>query len=53
MATDDTTFADPVVAFGVNGHEYFVHPYEVGARKAKQMLFTGEALTAVEAIGWA
>jgi enoyl-CoA hydratase len=49
VAADDTTFADPVVAFGVNGHEFFVHPYEVGARKAKQMLFTGEPLTAAEA----
>jgi enoyl-CoA hydratase len=49
IAADDAEFMDPVVAFGVNGHEYFVHPYEVGARKAKQMLFTGEALTAAEA----
>ena len=49
VCSEDATFADPVVAFGVNGHEYFVHPYEVGARKAKQMLFTGEALTAAEA----
>lgn len=49
VAADDASFADPVVAFGVNGHEYFVHPYEVGARKAKQMLFTGEALSAQEA----
>jgi enoyl-CoA hydratase len=49
VAADDATFADPVVAFCVNGHEYFVHPYEVGARKAKQMLVTGEPLTAAEA----
>ncbi len=49
VAAEDASFADPVVAFGVNGHEYFVHPYEVGARKAKQMLFTGEALSAQEA----
>ena len=49
IAAEDAQFSDPVVAFGVNGHEYFVHPYEVGARKAKQMLFTGEALSAAEA----
>jgi enoyl-CoA hydratase len=49
VAADDAQFSDPVVAFGVNGVEYFVHPYEVGARKAKQMLFTGEALSAAEA----
>ncbi len=49
IAADDATFADPVVAFGVNGHEYFTHPFEVGSRKAKQMLFAGEAMTAAEA----
>jgi enoyl-CoA hydratase len=46
VAADDAEFSDPVVAFGLNGHEYFVHPWEVGARQAKQMLFTGDAITA-------
>ncbi|MBW2315143.1 MAG: enoyl-CoA hydratase [Deltaproteobacteria bacterium] len=49
VAAEDAEFSDPVVAFGVNGGEYFAHPWEVGARKAKEMLFTGEALTAAEA----
>ncbi|MEZ5375751.1 MAG: enoyl-CoA hydratase [Acidimicrobiales bacterium] len=49
ICADDATFSDPVVAFGVNGHEYFTHPYEVGARLAKEMLFTGRAITAEEA----
>ena len=49
VASEDSTFADPVVAFGVNGVEYFAHPWEVGARKAKEMLFTGEPITALEA----
>ncbi|WP_377267450.1 enoyl-CoA hydratase [Peterkaempfera sp. SMS 1(5)a] len=49
VAADNATFSDPVSAFGVNGIEYFVHPWEVGARKAKEMLFTGEPLTAREA----
>ena len=49
IASDDARFSDPVVAFGVNGVEYFAHPWEVGVRKAKEMLFTGEALTADEA----
>lgn len=49
VASDDATFSDPVVAFGVNGVEYFAHPWEVGVRKAKEMLFTGEALSAEEA----
>lgn len=50
VAADDTQFSDPVVAFGVNGHEYFVHPWELGHRKAKELLFTGESLTAEEAL---
>lgn len=49
IASDDASFSDPVVAFGVNGVEYFAHPWEVGVRKAKEMLFTGEAISAEEA----
>jgi len=49
VASEDAEFSDPVVAFGVNGHEFFVHAYEVGHRKAKEMLFTGEAIGAAEA----
>lgn len=49
IAADDATFSDPVVAFGVNGVEYFAHPWEMGARKAKEILFTGDSLTAHEA----
>jgi enoyl-CoA hydratase len=49
IAADDATFSDPVVAFGVNGVEYFAHPWELGVRKAKEMLFTGEAVGAEEA----
>lgn len=48
VASEDAEFSDPVVAFGVNGHEFFVHAWEVGHRKAKEMLFTGEAITAAE-----
>ena len=49
VASDDATFSDPVVAFGVNGVEYFAHPWEVGVRKAKEMLFTGQSISAAEA----
>jgi enoyl-CoA hydratase len=49
VCSEDATFADPVVAFGVNGHEYFTHPFEAGARLAKEMLFTGRPITADEA----
>ena len=52
IAADDAMFSDPVVAMGVNGVEYFNHPWEVGPRKAKEMLFTGEWLTAQEAHQW-
>jgi len=50
VCSDDATFADPVVALGMNGHEYFTHPFEMGARMAKEMLFTGRAFTADEAL---
>jgi enoyl-CoA hydratase len=49
VCSEDATFADPVVAFGVNGHEYFTHAFEAGARLAKEMLFTGRPITADEA----
>ncbi len=49
VASDDATFSDPVVAFGVNGVEYFAHAFELGPRRAKELLFTGEAMGADEA----
>lgn len=49
IAADDALFSDPVVGFGVNGVEYFGHPWEFGARKAKELLFTGDWVTAAEA----
>ena len=49
VAAENAQFSDPVVTFGVNGVEYFAHAWEVGARKAKEMLFTGESLGAYEA----
>ena len=49
IAADDAVFSDPVVGMGVNGVEYFAHPWEFGARKAKELLFTGDWVTADEA----
>ena len=34
VASEDATFSDPVVAFGVNGVEYFAHAFEFGQRQA-------------------
>jgi enoyl-CoA hydratase len=49
IAAEDAKFTDPVVALGVNGVEYFAHPWEMGARKAKELLFTGGVIEAEEA----
>lgn len=49
IASDDATFVDPVLAMGVCGVEYFNHPYELGIRKAKELLFTGDVWDAEEA----
>jgi enoyl-CoA hydratase len=49
VAGQSATFSDPVVALGGNGLEYFTHAWELGARKAKELLFTGAAITADEA----
>jgi enoyl-CoA hydratase len=49
IASDDAQFCDPVVSFGIGGVEFFQHPWEVGARKAKEMLFTSDWLSVEEA----
>ncbi|MDF2234090.1 enoyl-CoA hydratase [Albimonas sp. CAU 1670] len=49
VASEDAQFSDPTVAFGVNGVEWFSHPWDFGIRKAKEMLFTGAAFSAAEA----
>ncbi|MBV9044354.1 MAG: enoyl-CoA hydratase [Alphaproteobacteria bacterium] len=49
VASEDAAFQDNTVAMGVNGVEYFGHAWEMGARKAKEMLFTSDWITAQEA----
>ncbi len=49
IASDDAMFADPTVSMGVNGVEYFAHPWEFGARKAKELLFTSDWISAADA----
>jgi enoyl-CoA hydratase len=48
VAADDALFQDNTVSMGVAGVEFFNHPFEVGVRKAKEMLFTSDFLTAAE-----
>lgn len=51
IAADNAYFSDPVVKFGVGGVEYHAHTWELGARRAKEMLFTARRFTAAEAFG--
>jgi len=48
IASDDASFSDPTVALALNGIEYHTHAWELGARRAKEMLFRGNALSAAE-----
>ncbi len=49
VAADDARFSDPVVLMGIGGVEYHGHTWELGARKAKEMLFTARPIDAAEA----
>ncbi|GCB52590.1 enoyl-CoA hydratase [Streptomyces sp. NL15-2K] len=49
VAADNAEFSDPVVHMGIGGVEYHGHTWELGPRKAKEILFTGRPLTAGEA----
>ncbi len=49
VAADNAQFSDPVAYMGIGGVEYHGHTWELGPRKAKEILFTGRAVTAEEA----
>lgn len=49
VAADDAKFSDPVVAMGIGGVEYHGHTWEMGPRKAKELLFTRRSMSALEA----
>jgi len=49
IASDDAQFQDVTVAAGIAGCEWFAYPWEVGTRKAKEMLLTGDPINAEEA----
>jgi len=42
-------FREQAADLGGNGVEFFAHPWELGVRRAKEWLFTGDWLTAAEA----
>ena len=48
IASEDARFADRSVAWGGPHAQYFTLPWEVGPRKAKEYLFTGDFITATE-----
>lgn len=49
VAGRDAMFADNTVAMGVSGAEFFNHPWELGVRRAKEMLFTSDFVSAEDA----
>jgi enoyl-CoA hydratase len=50
VCAEGTRFADVVGSrLGMCGVEYFAHPWELGPRKAKELLLTGDAIDADEA----
>jgi enoyl-CoA hydratase len=53
VAADDAHFSDPVLhSMGAASVEALVHPWVLGLRKAKELLFTGGRITAQEAKEW-
>lgn len=49
IAGEDAQFSDPTMKMGLAGIEYMAHLWEVGPRKAKEMLFRSTPLDAAEA----
>ncbi len=49
IAADDARFRDPVVLMAAGGLELLVEPWDVGVRKAKELMWTGDYLEAKEA----
>ena len=50
VASDDAFFSDPVThTMGAVATEVLIHPWLMGLRKAKEMLFTGNRMPAAEA----
>jgi enoyl-CoA hydratase len=52
ICSEDAFFQDPVVDLNIAGVEYFAHVWEIGSRKAKEILFTADRWTAADALDW-
>ncbi|GAA1852666.1 enoyl-CoA hydratase [Pseudonocardia ailaonensis] len=53
VAEEGATFSDVVgTRMGMPGVEYFAHPWELGPRRAKELLLTGDKIDAVTAYEW-
>ncbi|MDQ2801852.1 MAG: enoyl-CoA hydratase [Pseudomonadota bacterium] len=53
VAADDAFFSDPVVpSFSACAVEVLIHPYVLGLRKAKEILYTGQRFSAQQALDW-
>jgi len=50
IAADNAEFSDPTARLGMAGVEYMAHVWEVGMRKAKEMLLRSTPITAAEAM---
>jgi len=50
VAAENAEFLDPTLRMGMAGVEYMAHVWELGARKAKEMLFRSTPITADEAL---
>ena len=48
VASEDAKFGDPVVRMTPAAVEILFHPYDVGFRKAKEILWTGDTISAQE-----
>jgi enoyl-CoA hydratase len=51
VAAENAEFIDPTLQMGMAGVEYMAHVWELGARKAKEMLFRSTPISAAEALG--
>jgi enoyl-CoA hydratase len=50
VCDESARFSNPVVAIALAGVQLLIEPWEIGARKAKELLFTAEVLDAAEAL---